>query len=348
MLNYWQPGTQYNYDAVVLFEGVQYKIIQPHRSQSDWAPPATPALWGRLEGGGYHSPHHEKSGEWDGECQTRPHHEKSGEWDGDCKTQPCAPSCDQSPQQPQQQQQQQQPYQAPSGGVTPTEAERKKHWYDLDDKRKTELEVGGGILAGVGAIAAGYYAYQGHNKNEEEKKAHLWSLNSWLKDAEQRTQAFRSGNYPGPVAWVLNQGKDIPRDAIQGGFERGAPLYICRAYYEGGIMIGKACSVFKKGAVIGFKKDEIHLDKYEILVGNSDAVRWVNISGKFNLASLGGLRPVEGVREPGGAPQYIAQAPYHGAVHPGKACEDYGNGCFIPYDSTEKKIEEYAVLCYNN
>lgn len=81
------------------------------------------------------------------------------------------------------------------------------------------------------------------------------------------------------------------------------------------------------------------LDKYEILVGNSQAVRWVNVSGQFNLAALNGLRPVEGGREPGGAPQYIAQAPYHGAVHPGKACESFGDGCFIPYDSTEKKVK---------
>lgn len=52
MPDYWEPGTQYDYGAVVLYEGlfhppfsllplmiqsipigVQYKIIQPHRSQ---------------------------------------------------------------------------------------------------------------------------------------------------------------------------------------------------------------------------------------------------------------------------------------------------------------------------
>lgn len=165
--------------------GVKYKIIQPHRSQvtaasvarfsltdalgsqSDWTPPATPALWGRIEGDDHNrSPHHEKS-----------------QWGEDCKCQPCAPSYDQPPQQ--QQQQQQQPYEAPQGGVTPTHEERQQHWYDIDDKRKKELEVcflpqinafthchlyqvGGGILAGVGALAAGYYAYKGHNKSEEE------------------------------------------------------------------------------------------------------------------------------------------------------------------------------------
>ncbi|KAG1881378.1 carbohydrate-binding module family 12 protein [Suillus tomentosus] len=331
MIDYWQPGTQYNDGARVLYEGVQYKIIQPHRSQSDWTPPVTPALWGRLEGG---------------DCQRSPHHENSGQWAGDCKSDPCAPPCNQPPpQQQQQQQQQQQPYHSPQGGIQPTHQESQQHWFDMDDKRKHELEIGGGVLAGVGALAAGVFAYNHHNKSEEEKRAHVWSQGNWLRDAEQRTQAFRSGNYPGPVAWVLIKGKNIPPNAIEGGFERGAPLYICRAYYEA--MVGKACSVFKKGAVIGYKKEEIHLDTYEILVGNSQAVRWVNVSGQFNLAALNGLRPVEGGREPGGAPQYIAQAPYHGAVHPGKASESFGDGCFIPYDSTEKKVKEYAVLCYN-
>ena len=67
-------------------------------------------------------------------------------------------------------------------------------------------------------------------------------------------------------------------------------------------------------------------------------MRWVNLSGKFNLASLGGIRPVEGGREPGGALQYIAQAPYDGAVHPGKACEEF-DGCLIPYGFTEKVVK---------
>jgi hypothetical protein len=110
-------------------------------------------------------------------------------------------------------------------------------------------------------------------------------------------------------------------------------------------MIGKACTVFKKGAVIGYKKEEIHLDKYEILVGDSRAVKWVPCSGQLNLQALRAT-PVEGGREPDGSPQYIAQAPYHDAVHPGKAAESFGDGCFIPYDDTEKKVKEYAVLCY--
>ncbi|KAG2150416.1 carbohydrate-binding module family 12 protein [Suillus clintonianus] len=383
MTDYWKPGTQYNDDTVVQYEGpfpfifysraikpshpgVYYKIIQYHRSQSDWAPPVTPNLWRPLVDYDHrHHPHHETSGQWCGDRRSRsrsrsrscsppydrppkppqpcrPHHEYSGQWCGDrrsrsrSRSRSCSPPCDKPPKP--------QPSNSPQGCIRPTHEECQKHWYDLDDKRKKELEIGGALLVGVGALAV--YVHNHHGKSEEEKKAHAWSLSNWIRDAEQRTKAFRSGHYPCPVAWVLNEGKNIPSDAIEGGFERGSSLYICRAYYEGCIIVGKACSVFKKGGVIGFKKEEIHIVKYEILVGNSQAVRWVNISGQFSLASLNGLRPVEGGREPGGASHYIAQAPYHGAVHPGKACEAFGDGCFITYDSTEKKVKDYSVLCY--
>lgn len=46
----WEPGTQYNYNDEVSYEGSFYKIIQPHRSQGDWTPPVTPALWGKVQG----------------------------------------------------------------------------------------------------------------------------------------------------------------------------------------------------------------------------------------------------------------------------------------------------------
>jgi len=48
----WEPGTQYNNNDVVEYQGNRYKIIQPHRSQGDWTPDVTPALWGKIPGGG--------------------------------------------------------------------------------------------------------------------------------------------------------------------------------------------------------------------------------------------------------------------------------------------------------
>ncbi|KAH0827930.1 hypothetical protein J3R83DRAFT_3563 [Lanmaoa asiatica] len=311
----WSPGEEYNYGDVVEFEGVEYKIIQPHRSQKqgDWTPPVTPALWGR--------------------CQERQYHRREEQWGGDCK--PCNTPPDYGQQQQAQHQEAGQPMcQTPA--AQPVQEQKEKHWYDIDDEHKKELEIGGGILAGVGAVGAAYYAYKQHEKKSEEKQAHAWSASQWVGESQTRTQQWRAGQYNAPVAWIWNEGRTIPRDAIQGGEERGEALYICRAYHD--VLVGKASRVFKKGAVIGYKKDEIHIDKYEILVGDSRAVKWVPCSGQFNIQALR-ARPVEGGREPNGTPIYIAQAPHRGAVHPGKACEIYGDGCFIPYDDSEKKVK---------
>ena len=71
------------------------------------------------------------------------------------------------------------------------------------------------------------------------------------------------------------------------------------------------------------------VEKYEILVGKEDAVRWVPVHGRLNLSTLG-AKPVEGGKEFSGEPQYIAQAPYRGAVHQGKVCESFKQEWMLP------------------
>jgi hypothetical protein len=223
--------------------------------------------------------------------------------------------------------------------------ERKKNWYDLDDHRKKELEAGGGLLAGAALIGAGFVAYQHHQKSEEDKKATTWALQNWLHDAQRRTDQINSSGPPGPVYWVLNQGKTIPRGAIEGGNDSGHTLFIARAFQDGGIQPGKASDWFQKGAVIGYAKHEIQLETYEILVGNLNAVYWIDGSGTFDAESFKSqYKPVEGGHENNRA-LYIAQAPYNGGVHPGKIGDGY-NGALIPYNGTEKEVERYRVLCY--
>ena len=41
----WQSGVAYKTDDKVMYNGVEYSCIQPHRAQDDWTPDATPALW---------------------------------------------------------------------------------------------------------------------------------------------------------------------------------------------------------------------------------------------------------------------------------------------------------------
>jgi len=121
-------------------------------------------------------------------------------------------------------------------------------------------------------------------------------------------------------------------------------LYIGRAYFEGGIQPGKVSAKSQKGGVFGYGGKEIDTPKYEILVGNPDGVRWVQTSGALDLDNLG-AQAVESGREPTGAQLYIAQAPYHGAVIPGKAGPKL-NGALVTANGHEHEVNEYAVLVY--
>src|SRR5215831_2883482 len=46
----WAPNVAYSVGSLVMYQGVEYKCIQAHTSQSDWTPPATPALWQPVSG----------------------------------------------------------------------------------------------------------------------------------------------------------------------------------------------------------------------------------------------------------------------------------------------------------
>ncbi|KAF9264198.1 carbohydrate-binding module family 12 protein [Marasmius fiardii PR-910] len=310
MTAYWEPGTQYNHGDVVEYNGHRYKIVQPHVSQSDWTPDNTPALWGRLQDGDHG---------YEGHSQPPP-----------ANYQPPP---------------QHYPAPPPEQTVNIPKEEEKKHWYDLDDKRKKELEIGGGLALGLGLLGAGFAAYKHHEKSEEEKKSELWALGNWAREAQARRNQWNQHGLTAPVMWIYNEGKSIPNGAITTGQEHDWTLYICRAPVEGGIQIGKASDVFQKGAVIGYDDKEIHLDKYEILVGDMRALRWAPLGGYFNSDALGRATPVEGGRDKDGSPLYVARAPHKGAVHPGKVGKHI-DGCLIPYDGGEKKIHEYEVLVY--
>jgi len=314
-MQFWEPGTPYTAGSVVQYQGHSYKIIQPHTSQSDWTPSLTPALWGRLDD--------HDSGDSDYHKLQQHHRPDSDAHHNVPETHEAYPS-------------------AQSSNIH--QEERKKHWYDLDNHRKKELEVGGGLLAGAALLAGGYAAFQSHEKDEEEKKAQTWALQNWIHDAEARTAQYRQYGPRSPATWILNHGKDIPQGAIAVGQEKSWTLYICRAFYEGGIQVGKASDAFHKGAVIGYKHQEIQLETYEILVGDMRGLRWVDASGVLNASHLG-FKPVEGGREADGTPLYIAEAPHNGAVHPSKASEKL-DGAYIPWDGGEKNIKSYRVLCY--
>jgi len=232
----------------VEYNGVRYKIIQPHRSQSDWTPDVTPALWGRE----YGVPPTNQPQQDHSSNEQRP-------WDQHDHTK-----------------------------VEIDHEEKKKNWFDIDPERRKQLEVGGGLLAGAALLGGGFLAYKKHKEHEEEKKALAWSLQNWLTDAQQRTEQFHREGPRGPLTWVLTHGTQIPKGALVGGQESdGTPLYIARTFFEGGIHPGKVGPNFKKGAIIGYDGEEIELENYEVLLGDAQTIRWEDTS-RFSVQSLGG------------------------------------------------------------
>ncbi|KAI0790673.1 hypothetical protein C8Q75DRAFT_806071 [Abortiporus biennis] len=216
--------------------------------------------------------------------------------------------------------------------------EQKKSWHDIGSERKNQLEVWLEVVSLLVLLLL-------EPKNEEEKNAQGWGLQSWLKDAKARTEDFYRNGPRGPTTWVLTHGRSIPPGALKAGEEYGDPLYVCRAYYEGSLTVGKASYRLKKGAVIGFAHKEIDFDTYEILLADPNAagVRWVESYGRLNLSVLG-ARPVEGGHESDGTPLYIARARHSSFVTPGK-CSERLSAAFIPYNGTERECTNYQVLC---
>ena len=318
MTHGWEPGTQYNYNDVVSYNGHRYKIIQPHRSQGDWAPDKVPALWGRIP--------EDSTG---GHCATPQQHHQP----------PPQQHHQQQPiQQPPQQHNQQPTNNTPSQEKPPKKGNDSGDESDGGSKKwKTALGIAGGLLGGAALVGAGVAIKKNHDRKE--------GMEAWLEDARYRTQAFRSGQGSGPVGWVLCEGRQIPQDAIPGGKENSGVLFIGRGFHKGSVTPGKASSYLKTGAVIGFAHDEIDLEKYEVLVGNPNSVRWISVSGKLNLQALG-ARPVDGGVDCNGSQLYVARAQIKGAVHPGKAGEHL-KCAFIPYGGDEEETTSYEVLCYS-
>ncbi|KAJ2931235.1 hypothetical protein H1R20_g5882, partial [Candolleomyces eurysporus] len=329
-MGYWQPGTQYNNGDVVTYQGCDYKIIQPHRSQSDWAPDLTPALWGKMQGGGGGYGYNNSDCSSGQSQQTyQPPPQPQQPYQPPQPQQPPPPQYsygnDNKPPQNQQPQQPQQP---------------QKHDSDSEGEGKSSKKawlIGGGIAAGAALLGAAGVAIHKHNEHEKEEA-------EWIDRADRRTRQFYNNGPTSPCTWVLNRGKSIPQGAIVVGQEHSWTLYIGRAFHKGSITPGKASDVFKKGAVIGYAHDEVHKDTYEILLGDMNGLKWVDTSGKLNVHALG-KTPVDGGVDADGTPLYVARAQHKGVYHPGK-CSEKLKAAFIPYDGGEVEVSNYQVLCY--
>ncbi|PLW16057.1 hypothetical protein PCANC_06745 [Puccinia coronata f. sp. avenae] len=340
MVCQWEAWVQYDHNAVVEYEGHLYKIVQPHQSEPNWQPPVVPALWSRVPEECHHEyrsggDHQGNQQQYQNQNQGFVDQSSGGGYGQQNMPQPGGWGHEEK--------QNNYEHHGGSGGENKEES-----W--LDDAKKHKLEIGGGILGAL-AIGGGVYAYSKHKNSEvEEAKKQAWlnesSREKWLEGAHAHTQHYFSGGQSPPVYWVLVSKSDpIPNNAIEGGREGAHSLYIGRTYYEGGLHIGKV-SNHLGGCVIGYAgKEHNHFDKYEILCGDKNAVKWVNHASGHGVIQAQGWQPIEGGREADGRFLFVCQALHEGGVHPCKA-QDGTDFAIFSYGGKEKTSQEFNILTY--
>lgn len=134
--------------------------------------------------------------------------------------------------------------------------------------------------------------------------------------------------------WVsLNTGQPLPRHAVVSGSQPVPPatLFVCRAFYRGGVHPGK---LYEGRCNIGWGGSEVSLTQYEVLSSRT-SLNWVPASyGNIPAGAIQG-----GYQQDG--PLYICQARYHGGIHSGKVI---GQNCNFGWGGREISKPYYNVL----
>lgn len=104
--------------------------------------------------------------------------------------------------------------------------------------------------------------------------------------------------------------------------------------------------MFKEGSAVGYYNRVIEFNKFEVLIGDPRAIRWVACHKKLNVQELNAT-PVEGgMISKNRGPLYITRVRYDGGVHAAKVGENF-NGSVLAFRNKEIVIDEYEVLCLN-
>lgn len=173
---------------------------------------------------------------------------------------------------------------------------------------------------------------------------HPKTRDEWLQNARRHTDEFNRNGPRAPTTWVLVSGGDIPPEAIEAGREGDNVLYIARAYIEDGLYVGKAGKHLGQGAEIGRQHKCYALHEYEILIGDTRGVRWVETRGAPNPSNFG-ARHVDAGVDGYGCKLFITQVSHNGGIHPARASSG-GSGAYLAYGDKEFAFQEYRVLCY--
>ncbi|TFY76983.1 hypothetical protein EWM64_g7031 [Hericium alpestre] len=106
------------------------------------------------------------------------------------------------------------------------------------------------------------------------KPATYRTIAQWVTYSKESTAEFRRIGSSSPFVWLFVEGHDIPANAMVAGDDRGRPLYIARAFYEGSLLPGKAGRHLRLGAAIPFNGREIDISRFEVLVEATAPLRW--------------------------------------------------------------------------
>lgn len=140
------------------------------------------------------------------------------------------------------------------------------------------------------------------------------SEEEWLALGRRR-RAEMSSSAPWSVAWYLvEKGEQIPPHAIPTGSEESGQLFSIRVWKEGGLTLGKHGRAHPHGYVPWYGKELPWEGPYEILVGDSTAVRWVSTADVPFVAVEGGCEADSSL-----AALFIARTKAGGSLQPGKA-----------------------------
>lgn len=123
----------------------------------------------------------------------------------------------------------------------------------------------------------------------------------------------------------------------------GKQIYMIRAEYAGGVYPGEILSG-NGAAWFGYNGTTMSTEgDVQCLAGNSNACRWVAVSGPCTVDKLG-AEPVEGGWEPDGTRYLIAQVSLARGTHCGKV--KWNGIASIACDSGEHSYENYNVLVF--
>ncbi|KAI8846954.1 hypothetical protein BC829DRAFT_418785 [Chytridium lagenaria] len=303
----WQPQTNYVQGSKVIYQGVTYQIVQPHTSQVGWEPPMTPALWNRVAG-----ETHQQTHQHDSQCghQEQQHQQQEQKPSYEVRPSDPAPSYENRPEEKKEEQYQNQEQQQDQ-----QQEHKKPGFFENPYVQVAAGVLGASALAGVGGLAA----YKFHKNQSDDQKR-----DAWVNEVTIVSQNDQRENKP--LFWIT------PRAT--------------RVYHDSGVCVGKANP--KMGCNIGYGNKEISIkdDKFQVLCGNVNAIKWVEVSGACSTSSLQNALPIAAGQEKDGRILFLAQTFYNNSVQIGKAGEHINDGMVFPYGGKEVTSRTYKVACY--